>query len=605
MAVNNDVLEKFYKLHQATALITDPYGLETHLVDALKKIVACNAILIFHNKRDAQLLAARNPYNPYQNDAESITIRYNDPLGADILVHRKSVSRVNPQDPVLPLMNAELLSPLNSPDGVLGCIYASRLSPKGFNQEEIKLIEYAAGLMAFALERQGWLDHLQALQTSNHLWQEKYLTFLQSIPFPAFIVDVKNDRIEEASDSAIQLLGGDLDAVLATPFSETDKLHPNADSGILEINGRTYQLKRVKFSFDDEEKDLLLLLPASDGGPAASDHWLYEFGRSCTETVIEDDPQTSLSPLATMIADRFDARFVAILESAPNGALAPLAVFEIKGKAKRPDDSVVADLQNEFMDRALVLGRPVFVDDVTQEPGFSQWLSMAKKLKYQSVAAAPLGFAKKTLGLFVLFCKAPKTWSRESDVVIDVAARLAPLLAEFNIRRGRLEKEASDEFAGKLETLAADADDVADVIVQAALLLQPLVPFDYFSVTFMDEQAGAGRPFVLCRPGLKELLPQGSTWQPVQETGFGWARAAVSTQSENRENENSGLPYSLPVHISLLLMHGEAYIGNFSVARQQDSRFKEEEQSRLREFTPLFSKQLAAKIKALQQQQED
>jgi len=441
MADNHDLSEKFFQLQQATSLISDADGLEIHLVNVLKSMISCNSVFVFHNNKDRQLLAARNPFNLSQNETQSISIRYDDPVGVDILVLRKSISRVNPQSPVLPLMHSELIAPLNSPDEVLGCIYVSRLSSNEFTRNDIKVLEHAAGLLARALERQEWEKRLHSLQNGSLAWQKKYIGLLHAIPFPAMIVDKKSTAVEEANEPADQLFapgqGDAADASLAHFLETQSEPETSRAESRIKIKGTFYQIKRRDIVEFDAEKILFLFIP------------------------------------------------------------------DASAKVQKADKD-----------------------------------------------------------------------------------------------------ENMPQFLAALESLPEKSSDMSDFILQAAMLVQQAVAFDYFSITLIDEHSGEVQPFVLCVPALKDQLPAGSKWRPIEKTNLGWATTAVA-QKEAAESGAGGrgvLPHSLPVHISFLLVHGETYLGNLAFARLQQAQFDDVQRTRLRTMSKHISKLLISKKEMVRRQ---
>jgi len=435
MVDTHNLSEKFYQLQQSTSLISDADGLEIHLVNVLKSMLSCNSILVFHADKTRQLLVARNPFNLSQNESQSLTIEYDDPVGVDILVLRKNISRLNPQSPVLPLMHAELFAPLNSPDEVLGCIYVSRLNSKGFSPDDIKIVEHAAGLLARAVERQVWEKRLRTLQNGSLAWQKNFVDLLHAMPFPAMIVDKTSRTPDEANELAEQLFGRDSEGAAAPSLARILETPSSAATGRedetrVKIGQTSWLVTRRDIGEFDAEKTVLVFMPETAAAAQGADK------------------------------DEHLAQFLAALESAP-------------------------------------------------------------------------------------------------------------------------------------ETSA----DISDFILQAAMLLQPFVAFEYFSITLIDEESGEAQPFVLCTPAVKDQLPAGSQWRAVEKTSLGWVRMADAQKeaADSAAGQGGILPHNLPVHISFLLMHGETYLGNLALARRRLAPFDDMQRSHLRAASKHISKLLFAK----------
>lgn len=181
-------LERFYQLSKAAVYISDSVGLERHFCELLKKLMPCNATLVFHHQHAEGTFTAANYFNPEQNDRHNITIANDEAFIADLLLRQKSITRFNPQRPVLPGMRAELFVPLLSAQDLLGCLYLSRLNANAFQTLDVQFVEYAAVHLAFALERLQHQQHLRHIEKSALHWRDKYVAFLQAMPLPVLLL---------------------------------------------------------------------------------------------------------------------------------------------------------------------------------------------------------------------------------------------------------------------------------------------------------------------------------------------------------------------------------------------------------------------------------
>jgi len=344
MADTHDLSEKFYQLQQSTSQISDADGLEIYLVNVLKSMISCNSILVFHNNTTRQFLSARNPFNLSQNESSSLTIQHDDPLGVDILVLRKSISRVNPQTPLLPAMHAELFSPLNSPDKVLGCIYVSRLSSREFGSDDIRIVEHAAGLLARALERRVCEKRLRALQKESLSWQKKYLSLVHAIPFPAMIVDKKSKTPDEANELADQLFikaQEDDDDVTLTRILETTSFSASRRGEEARVKiGRSFcLLKCTDLDEFDAEKTLVLFMP--EAHEADEEERMPQFRAALESLPMNSSDLSDFILQAAALLQQFIAfdYFSITLIDEQSGEAQPFVLCASDVKDQLPDDS--------------------------------------------------------------------------------------------------------------------------------------------------------------------------------------------------------------------------------------------------------------------------
>ena len=297
MVENSNLVEHYYQLQKSIVHISDPHGLENHLVEQLKRLISCNAILVFHNNEEQHALVARNPYNPRQRDEESLQIHLDDPLGNELWTGGHSIYRNLPKQPLLPMMRTELLSPLNSPDSILGCIYVARENPRNFTLHETTLIEFAAGLLAFALQRQSWESQSRMFDREVQQWRERYAALLQAFPGAVLIVDAGSGKIEEANEAAIHLFGGDSNVLLEKSISEIFSTQDEIehDGQLLWNKVKDHPQRRISTTFymGSSKKELIVLLPS--GEPDTDVNGLSDLARAGAVQAVADKLQAGVN----------------------------------------------------------------------------------------------------------------------------------------------------------------------------------------------------------------------------------------------------------------------------------------------------------------------
>ena len=402
-------LERFYQLSKAAVYISDAVGLERHFCELLKKLLPCNAALVFHHQRSEGTFTAANYYNPEPNDRQNITIANDDAFIADLLLRQKSITRLNPQRPVLPGMRAELFVPLLSAQDLLGCLYLSRLNANAFQTLDVQFVEYAAVHLAFALERQQHQQHLRHIEKTAQHWRDKYVAFLQAMPLPAAVVDRQADHFDEVNDAALELFGCTQESFIDRPFSAVCSLIAQAGAG--------------KFK--------------------------AQLARACDQTRIECWAAETIF----QEGDRQKSLFVFSSATPPT--------------VGRPDD-------------------------------YQRRYALLQRLIARNLALLPIKEAVRAL-----------------------------------------------------------ADE----------LLQEL-PFDYLSLSLLEDGGAPARSTALCTQAVQSFLDEGSRWELIEGSVLGWI---VQPQANVKRGVMRGLPFTLPVHFSSLLLHDGLHIGNLALGRLRDA----------------------------------
>ncbi len=591
MSTQEEKLGIFYQLSKAVAFISDPHGLERHLIDLLKQLISCNSILVFHNDRQQHKLTAHNPYNLSQTDEQSVAISYDEPFISDVLVLRKSVSRFNPQRPVLPSMKAELFVPLISPDDVLGCLYLSRVHANGFESNDITLLEHAAGHLTFALERQEWKRHFRKLEETNLTWQDKYVAFLQAIPYPAAVVDVVNDRFDEVNDAALTLFGHSEDYFIQTPFSALCSIK-KADDGsetrvaVIKKQNDSEKCTVTENTYVDGgyKKSLFIFFPKHVTLLERHDKWLRTFFQTCVTAPIPNDLQSDLDPIVTALAEQFSASYITLLRGNSQGKLVSLAAFDFNDKFHKASRQKSKQLQEGLFDHVLQLKKPVFIDDVKSEPAFDRWIAIAERLDYRSMVSIPLISANEIVALLNVFSPKLQEWDQNAFVLTQAASYITPLIKLHVLTRDYKSQEKHHLVVNKISRLLSCDTESNKQIQDVANELYTHIPFDYFSITQFNEETGIPVSYVLGTEAMSGHLDTGR-WEAIENSPLGWVMLSKNAAPVREDSdEGQALPYRLPASFSILLMYENNYIGNMALGRLQKQTFEPNERAILREL---------------------
>jgi|GEM_PF-4707826 len=119
---------------------------------------------------------------------------------------------------------------------------------------------------------------------------------------------------------------------------------------------------------------------------------------------------------------------------------------------------------------------------------------------------------------------------------------------------------------------ALDYNRLDQSVHRAAQAIHDIIPFDYFSVTLFSSQGGESHRLELGTDAVHERFKTDFEWQPIKGSPFGWL---VRTHRHSEQQE--GLAFSMPVHKSFMLLHGESYTGNWAVARTAHKAFSDKD----------------------------
>ncbi|RPI01388.1 MAG: hypothetical protein EHM72_06565 [Calditrichaeota bacterium] len=574
--IEKEKLDLICQFSQEVSLISDPAGFERHFIESLKKIIPCNTILIFHNDLFEKQFIAKNPYNPSQTEQESVSIAYEEAFVSDILMYRKSFSRQNPLNPVLPSMKAELFIPLFTPDDVLGCLYVARSRPIPFQLEEIRLIEQAACHATFALERRQWRLHFRRCETNTSFWKDKYITTLQAIPFPAVVVNRPADRFEEANDAALSLYGGNQELFIDLPVSHV--IRSSDPKGIDDQEAAIFITKKNEhipcmmnetvMREGDAEKVLIILMPRHRLSVPVADGWLSDFARLCANLSFTADVVKDCSRPIALLAERYHALYVTLQTADQRHRLTPLMTCEITSDVHETDRRKWNDLYIDFFQNVFRLNQSLFLDDVEQEDAFKLWLKSAQRLDYRSVAALLMHQGEEITGIICLFCRDPQSWTHVEVELKSVAIYMNMLLARRLEHLKLIEVERLGRFSRACAELPIYDLSQQELWAKMAVELRQELPFDLISMSTLVDPAEGEHAIILCTQKTADILGESCQWHPVEGSELGWLTAHQNPPvNPAKKNTNAPLSSSLHYHFSTLVMKEKEYLGNLSLGR--------------------------------------
>jgi nitrogen-specific signal transduction histidine kinase len=180
-----------------------------------------DAVLVFYHDYLRECLVAPFIYNEMPRDAlEEIVISYEEPMIKELLIARKPHLSLASQNSLLTGMQTELFLPIITPDQVLGCLYLGRRESRTFTEPEIQLAELFSYYLVTPMHRIHWEERSQHTHELLNAFREQYLYILDTIPFPALVVNLARDVIEEANLSFLQWLHYSRPGLFSSRFSK-------------------------------------------------------------------------------------------------------------------------------------------------------------------------------------------------------------------------------------------------------------------------------------------------------------------------------------------------------------------------------------------------
>ena len=610
MVTVDTILDTFNQLTKAVVYISDPRSLESHLIELTKHFLSSNTVLIFHNERHKQRLTASSKFIPDTTSTEKLAIAYDDPLGIDLLVNRKSSCRLNSRQSLLPSIKAELFVPLISPDDVLGCLYIGRSRSEEFKTNDVQLAEYIASTVSIALERQRWIQHLHRLKANNQYWQDKYLAILQAVPNPALFVDMQGNRIDEVNQQFLELTGYTQEQVTKRLFSDLCRLKKNQHGEIAMLKNRqgntiTREIICKQFQDGQHKKKLILFTSETKTKQAHVFEWMQQFAESCNQVLVANDLRSCLFSPMSLIAKFFSLNLVSLHLYDHNNKLRLFTGIHFNDKPKPLSKADAKLLQQGVIKHALELKKMVTIDDVKKEPAFESLLPIAERFHYRAIASIPIQIKDQEIGLLNLFSASHRSWKPLSSLITFCSTVLESVIKYHRQKDELQESNIQHRTLEALNSLSAMPEKIDDLILQCAMEIGSVISFDYFSIALLKENQESVRSFILCHKGIDPFIDHPHDWNAISHSDLGWLNVALLNVGPLKEFEAHQKipPFSLPTHLSMLLVDGETYLGHISLGRYNKQSFDKDEHQLLKQFAASVAKLLGSHLKITDLQQ--
>jgi two-component sensor histidine kinase len=200
-------IQHLYTLATQASCISDPAEFFRLARPLIRELLAVDEVLVFFNDSHRECLVAPFLYNEMpDNSLEEVVISYQEPLIRDVLIGRRVHQRIQSRPPVLAGMQSESFLPILIPEEVLGCLYLGRRLSNMLSGNELLLAELLAYHLVVPLQRIHWEERSQRMHDVLNAFREQYLYILDTLPFPALVVDVSRDVVEEANLALLEWL---------------------------------------------------------------------------------------------------------------------------------------------------------------------------------------------------------------------------------------------------------------------------------------------------------------------------------------------------------------------------------------------------------------
>ncbi len=200
-------IQQLYTLATQASCISDPAEFFRLARPVLRELLAVDEVLVFFNDSHRECLVAPFLYNEMpDNSLEEVVVSYQEPLIRDVLIGRRVHQRIHSRPPVLAGMQSESFLPILIPEEVLGCLYLGRRVSNMLDSSELVLAELLAYHLVVPLQRIHWEERSQRMHDVLNAFREQYLYILDTLPFPALVVDVTRDVVEEANLALLEWL---------------------------------------------------------------------------------------------------------------------------------------------------------------------------------------------------------------------------------------------------------------------------------------------------------------------------------------------------------------------------------------------------------------
>jgi signal transduction histidine kinase/PAS domain-containing protein len=593
-----DNFDSHYDFSLSVSYISDSILVFSKVKNFLFEHINCSEILLFLDDRDKSCLTAPFPYNPNRN-LKDINIPYKDTLVKNILIDRKTFTRTSLDETLFPEFESELFVPLISPEDTLGFIYLARKQQKVFTAEEIKLAEFASHFMTTPIERATWEDRLVRTQQSTQNWQEKYLSLIDAMPFPAAVIDMEQNKINEVNDAFVNVSGLSFQELYSTAVTQileiegaNDLTKINSDQAYkirflkTEVNSELYE---GSFSPTDAQQGttkLLSIIPATIVSQP-DNNWnqlLFDFHKSV-------EPEKELSSLfqsaIPIFSKIFNSGYFTLHSLTRDKRLILESAFLFKGQyIARPNDHILAAINEGPFSKIIETGSAQYVSDVYSDPNFKEWIPIAKKVGYRSLVSLPIDLREYGTNILSIFVSGANVWDDLTRKWLYNFRQISEELISKHYLSIDLKKRSEQiEILGKLTKEINSKLDFQSVIKTAAIEMKKVLPFDYFSIILFDDQGKDDQIYDLATKPTMDILGDEWQWQALENSELGWI-TPLKAGFETKESDSlkpQRMPFSLPSHTSVLLLSGENYLGNCALGRIEQRAFLQPELQFLRQ----------------------
>ena len=602
--LSDDNLEQLFSLSAAVSLVADTAEAFRHAKKIISKLIPCDDLLLFFDDYERECLAAPREVNNLSDiDTKEITISYNDPLANKLLLSRQTITRSSTTNSVLPFMQNELIVPIISPESVLGCLYLGRRVNSTFNLREKMFAEHMASILEMPIERLRWEERWQRSRRTSQRWHEKYLAILESLPFPATIVDLSNDSFGDANSKFLQLIQLRRQELAETNVSDVFRLpEPLAtlSKEKVQYEGAVEIVKKEKTGKIDarfmrvKTVSSMRYLAIFQTGTSVTretpnEDWVSQFLTACDHISSKASYQDALLNPARVIAGRHHAAFVTVhvFDTEEEFNLSAAYKYD-SGDIFQPTEQVCAGLAEGPYNNIVKSGQSYFVNDVETTSSFAPWLPVAHRLGYRAMASVPMKILNKSWGLCTVFKEKPCNWSKQAMRELkNMAHVLAYLIYEKELLGEFAEQSHQISVLDEITKAANVHKDIYDIIEVAALQLKKIVHFDYLSFTLFRESGQEAEIIDLASMNVKKRLNSNWSWHEIPAKGLGWVSPSPSSNEKMAgmlPARPGGMPSSMPSHTSVLLLSRDNYMGNCALGRLSERPFSRTEIQFLRQF---------------------
>ena len=595
--LKTDNFDTLHDFSLSVSYISDSILVFSKVKDFIYQNLQCDEILLFLDDRNRSCLTAPHPYNPNRN-IEDINIPYKDSLVKNILIDRKFFTRLDSDEPLFKEFKSELFVPLISPEDTLGFIYIARQKATRFTINEIKLVEFTTSYLTNAIERSLWEERLVKSHNLLQGWQDKYLSIIDALPFPAAIVDLSDNSINEVNDKFVKLTGRDFQTIYNESAEDVFKVdgvenllsvESNRQYKILFVrqNGENEYAEGIFSPVEGQSNHVKLLSLLSSPKTQLNENWnqsLFDFIKSV-------QPEKSLTEIfqaaIPLLSQIFNSGYFTIHSLTRDKRLLLEAAYLFKGDySTRPDDNVLAGINEGPFRKTIETGRPQFISDINTDANYAEWRPIAKRVGYRAFATLPFDIGEQGTAILSFFPSESFQWGNGiRHWLQNFCQTTSQIITKHNLLSELQKKSEQIEIIGKLTKEINSKLDFQSVIKTAALEMRKVIPFDYFSIILFDEDGKDNQVYDLAVEPIMKKLGSEWDWQQLENTNLGWVKPlAESYRLEDSDDvKPQRMPFSLPSHTSVLLLSDANYLGNCALGRMEQRAFVQRELQFLRQ----------------------